>query len=156
MIKVGHPVRLAVRSIATVGGPPRLRLRGLPFHTSEEQLLAFFQGFRLAPGSPRGRPAELLRGLGRRPTGQAFAYFADAAEAMRARDELHGRPFAAVGGRIYRAELLEDFEGRAIVTDEDSPGDIEEEALRDKVRRTMVGAKWKEKENQKKVLYRQY
>lgn len=151
-----QPVCTAARGIATVGGPPRVRVRGLPYDANEERLVAFFRGFRLAPGSPRGRPAELLRGLGRRPTGQAFAYFEDAAEALRAVDELRGRPFSAVGGRVYRVELLEDFGGRAVVTDEDVPGDIEEERLRDKVRKTMVGGKYREKEAQKKVLFRQY
>lgn len=61
-------------------GLPRLRLRGLPFHATSHDIRGFFQGFRLA--SPA---VELLRN-GRRPTGQAFAYFEDVVEAMKAKD----------------------------------------------------------------------
>mmetsp|Transcript_27875 Transcript_27875/g.76670 ORF Transcript_27875/g.76670 Transcript_27875/m.76670 type:complete len:168 (-) Transcript_27875:164-667(-) len=144
------------RGIGTVGGPPRLRVRGLPFHATAEQLLTLFRGFRLAPSGPRGRAAELLRGPSRRPTGQAFAYFDDVAEALRARDALHGRPFDFGEKSVRRLELLEDFEGRAILVEEEQPGDVEEERLRDEVRRSMVGAKYREKEAQKKVLFRQW
>jgi len=133
-----------------------LRVRGLPFSANTEQLLVFFQGFRLAPLSPRGRVVEMLRGLGRRPTGHAFAYFEDAMEALRAKDALHGQPFSRVGVRVYRVELLEDFASRVIVTDEDTPGDILEEPLRDQVRKTMVGGKYREKDQFRKMLFRQW
>lgn len=71
----------AARSFASESGLPRLRLRGLPFHATSHDIRDFFQGFRLA--SPA---VELLRN-GRRPTGQAFAYFEDVVEAMKAKDE---------------------------------------------------------------------
>ena len=133
---------------------PRLRLRGLPFHTTVQDVAGFFQHFRLAPGSS-GATVELLR-HGRRCTGQAFAYFADASEAMRAKDELDGEPCFVVGTRVYRLELLEDFKGRAMVRDEDLPGDVVEDELRDKVRKSMVGLKYKEKLEMKKYKFRQY
>mmetsp|Transcript_42960 Transcript_42960/g.100082 ORF Transcript_42960/g.100082 Transcript_42960/m.100082 type:complete len:177 (-) Transcript_42960:54-584(-) len=137
-------------------GLPRLRLRGLPFHATARDVEGFFQGFRLAPGSHNGSAIELLRGHGRRPTGQAFAYFEDVMEAMRAKDALHGHPCCVLGSRVYRLELLEDFRGRAIIRDEDVPGDIEEEQLRDQVRKSMVGLKYKEKLEMRKFKFRQW
>merc|ERR1719329_1174759 len=101
-----------------------------------------------------GSPVELIRGLANKPTGQAFVYFDDVTEAMRAKDELDKRPWAAGGpGASYRIEVLEDFKGRAIVREEDHPGDITEEKLRDKVRKSMVGKKYQEKEQQKKLIF---
>lgn len=74
--------RATARSFASESGLPRLRLRGLPFHATSHDIRGFFHGFRLASD-----PAvELLRN-GRRPTGQAFAYFEDVVEAMKAKDE---------------------------------------------------------------------
>ena len=73
--------RAAARSFASERGLLRLRLRGLPFHATSHDIRGFFQGFRLASD-----PVELLRN-GRRPTGQAFAYFEDVVEAMKAKDE---------------------------------------------------------------------
>ncbi|CAK0852112.1 unnamed protein product [Prorocentrum cordatum] len=102
-----------------VGGPPRLRLRGLPFHATADDVRRFFRGFQLAPTSPRGADVELLRGHAGRPTGQGFAYFEDPVEAMRAADALHERPFRVDGTRVYRVDVLEDFKGRAIVKEED-------------------------------------
>lgn len=67
-------------------GLPRLRLRGLPFHATSHDICGFFQGFRLASPASDPGPVELLRN-GRRPTGQAFAYFEDVVEAMKAKDE---------------------------------------------------------------------
>ena len=132
----------------------RLRLRGLPQHTTALDVQGFFRHFRLAQGVS-GAPVELLR-EGRRFTGQAFAYFADVQEAMRAKDKLQGEVCYVVGTRVYRLELLEDFKGRAMVTDEDLPGDLIEEELRDKVRKSMVGLKYKEKLEMKKYKFRQY
>lgn len=61
---------------------PRLRLRGLPFDATVHDVLGFFNGFRLA-ATPTSA-VQMLRGRHRRPTGQAFAYFDDVIEAMRA------------------------------------------------------------------------
>ncbi len=87
ILQKGHPsmftqklLTCAARSFASETGLPRLRLRGLPFHATSRDIRGFFQGFRLA--SPA---VELLRN-GRRPTGQAFAYFEDVVEAMKAKD----------------------------------------------------------------------
>jgi len=70
-----------IRSFSSESGLPRLRLRGLPFHATAYDVRGFFKGFRLAQSGA----VELLRN-GRRPTGQAFAYFQDVVEAMRAKD----------------------------------------------------------------------
>lgn len=70
-----------IRSFSSESGLPRLRLRGLPFHATAYDVRGFFRGFRLAQSGA----VELLR-HGRRPTGQAFAYFQDVVEAMRAKD----------------------------------------------------------------------
>ena len=43
-----------------------------------------------------------------------------------------------------------------MVTDEDVPGDIVEDDLRDSVRKSMVGLKYKEKLDMKKFKFRQY
>ena len=145
-----------LRGFSADTGLPRLRLRGLPFHATAYDIEGFFKGFRLASGSHNGSAVEILRGHGRRPTGQAFAYFEDVIEAMRAKDALDGAPCCVIGSRVYRLELLEDFRGRAIITDEDVPGDIEEESERDKVRKAMVGLKYKEKLDMKRFKFRQY
>ena len=47
-------------------------------------------------------------------------------------DALDGHPCCVIGSQVYRLELLEDFAGRAIEREEDVPGDIVEEELRDK------------------------
>jgi len=44
----------------------------------------------------------------------------------------------------------------AAFLEEDQPGDIEEERLRDQVRRSMLGGRHKEKEQMKKTLFRQW
>ncbi|CAJ1453919.1 unnamed protein product [Effrenium voratum] len=140
-----RPASSSIRRFATATGLPRLRLRGLPFHATARDVAGFFRGFRLAPGSHGGDAVELLRGHGRRPTGQAFAYFQDVVEAMKAKDDaLDGHPCCVIGSQVYRLELLEDFAGRAIEREEDVPGDIVEEELRDKVRKSMVGLKYKD------------
>eukprot|EP00931_Biecheleriopsis_adriatica_P003883 TRINITY_DN105639_c0_g1_i1.p1 TRINITY_DN105639_c0_g1~~TRINITY_DN105639_c0_g1_i1.p1 ORF type:complete len:188 (-),score=58.00 TRINITY_DN105639_c0_g1_i1:131-673(-) len=146
----------ALRRFSAESGLPRLRLRGLPFHATAQDVETIFSGFRLAAGSHSGTAVEFLRGHGRRPTGQAFAYFDDVTEAMRAKDALDGQACYVVGSSVYRLELLEDFKGRAIVTEEDVPGDIEEEKLRDKVRKSMVGKKYQEKLDMKKFKFRQW
>lgn len=71
-------------------------------------------------------------------------------------DALDGKPCCVVGTRVYRLELMEDFRGRAMITDEDVPGDIVEEDLRDQVRKSMVGLKYKEKLDMKRFKFRQY
>ena len=147
---------LGLRSFSADTGLPRLRLRGLPFHATAFDIEGFFRGFRLAPGAHNGSAVEILRGHGRRPTGQAFAYFEDVLEAMRAKDELDGHPCCVVGSRVYRLEILEDFRGRVVITDEDVPGDIEEQAVRDEVRKSMVGLKHREKLDMKRFKFRQY
>lgn len=43
-----------------------------------------------------------------------------------------------------------------MITDEDVPGDIVEEKLRDQVRKSMVGLKYKEKEEMKRFKFRQW
>mmetsp|Transcript_33527 Transcript_33527/g.69135 ORF Transcript_33527/g.69135 Transcript_33527/m.69135 type:complete len:177 (+) Transcript_33527:71-601(+) len=152
----GPELGIFVRSFSADTGLPRLRLRGLPFHATAYDVEGFFKGFRLAPGSHNGSAVEILRSHGRRPTGQAFAYFEDVIEAMRAKDALDGQPCCMIGSRVYRLELLEDFRGRAIITDEDVPGDIEEESERNKVRKSMVGLVYKEKLDMKRFKFRQY
>lgn len=141
---------------AQVGAPLRLRLRGLPFHATVAEVHSFFNGFQVsARGGPKGKPVELLRGKGR-PIGQAFVYFDDVEEAMRAKDALHRQPWGLVGTRLYRVDVLEDFIGRAIVYEEDSAGDIDPEKLLDKTRKGMVGARHKEKEQMKEMLLDMY
>mmetsp|Transcript_159676 Transcript_159676/g.512369 ORF Transcript_159676/g.512369 Transcript_159676/m.512369 type:complete len:191 (-) Transcript_159676:56-628(-) len=139
------------------GGLPRLRFRGLPYTATTAEIRAFLTGFRLAESGERGGAAvELLRGMRGRPSGQAFAYFEDATEAMRAKDALHRRPWSVQGTSVYRVEVLEDFQGRVLVSEEDSPGDVTEERLRDKARKSMVGNKYRDAAQRKEVLYRQW
>eukprot|EP00435_Cladocopium_sp_Y103_P065191 s221_g27.t1 len=145
------PLSRLIRSFSSETGLPRLRLRGLPFHATAHDVRGFFSGFRLAQSGA----VELLR-VRRRPTGQAFAYFQDVVEAMRAKDALDGKPCCVIGTQVYRLELMEDFRGRAMVTDEDVPGDVVEDDLRDSVRKSMVGLKYKEKLDMKKFKFRQY
>merc|ERR1711879_1025138 len=109
--------------------------------------------FQLAAAGETGPAVQLVKGRNNRPSGQAFAYFEDVTEAMRARDALHKRPFCLRGNSVYRVEVLEDFNGRGMVKEEDCPGDVEEENLRDKARKSMVGVKYKEKEQRKEVLF---
>ncbi|CAE8638583.1 unnamed protein product [Polarella glacialis] len=149
-------VLIWARGFSADTGVPRLRVRGLPYHATPYDVATFFKGFKLSAGSPSGASIELLRSHGSRPTGQAFAYFADVVEAMKAKDAMHGQPCCVVGNRLYRLDVLEDFQGRAIVRDEDAPGDVSEEGLRDKVRKSMVGKKYQEKLDARKFLYRQY
>eukprot|EP00933_Yihiella_yeosuensis_P062182 TRINITY_DN65129_c0_g1_i1.p1 TRINITY_DN65129_c0_g1~~TRINITY_DN65129_c0_g1_i1.p1 ORF type:complete len:203 (-),score=35.23 TRINITY_DN65129_c0_g1_i1:120-677(-) len=147
----------SLRHFAAESGVPRLRLRGLPFAATAADVAGVFKDFRLAPGSPAGQSVEVLRGHSSRPTGQAFAYFVDVAEAMKAKDAINGQPCFAVGSNLYRLEVMEDFKDRrVIITDEDAPGDITEEGLRDKVRRSMVGKEYAEKAAMKKFKYRQW
>ena len=84
MLKVKPVLVTSIRAFSSDSGLPRLRLRGLPFHATAADVRGFFQGFRLA----ETKAVELLRGHGRRPTGQAFAYFQDVVEAMKAKDRV--------------------------------------------------------------------
>mmetsp|Transcript_35577 Transcript_35577/g.70724 ORF Transcript_35577/g.70724 Transcript_35577/m.70724 type:complete len:176 (+) Transcript_35577:64-591(+) len=73
---------------ATAGRwPPRLKLRGLPFGATEEEVRAHFDGFALADGADgRGGRVEILRGeADGLPTGYALVYFRSWEEACRAR-----------------------------------------------------------------------
>mmetsp|Transcript_63474 Transcript_63474/g.147945 ORF Transcript_63474/g.147945 Transcript_63474/m.147945 type:complete len:139 (+) Transcript_63474:64-480(+) len=74
-------------SFAGQGWPPRVRLRGLPFRASEDDVRSFFDGFELA--APDGESSSnvdiILRSEDGLPTGQALVYFDDWDEACRAR-----------------------------------------------------------------------
>ncbi len=56
-----------------------VRMRGLPYTSTEDDIRAFFDGFNIAPGG-------IARGKDRhgRPSGEAWVTFADAADAQRA------------------------------------------------------------------------
>eukprot|EP00929_Paragymnodinium_shiwhaense_P119097 TRINITY_DN90982_c0_g1_i1.p1 TRINITY_DN90982_c0_g1~~TRINITY_DN90982_c0_g1_i1.p1 ORF type:complete len:181 (-),score=36.01 TRINITY_DN90982_c0_g1_i1:121-663(-) len=136
-------------------GPLRLRLRGLPFTATAEQVYGFFEGFQVFPGGPNRRAVEMIR-LRNRPSGQAYVYFGDVVEAMKAKDALDGRAWGLIGSRVYRVEVLEDFPGRAIVKEEDNPGDIIEEKLKDEARRLMFGNGHKEREQRKEMVIQRY
>mmetsp|Transcript_30200 Transcript_30200/g.76296 ORF Transcript_30200/g.76296 Transcript_30200/m.76296 type:complete len:170 (+) Transcript_30200:69-578(+) len=74
----------------TRGWGPRLRLRGLPFRASEEEIRRFFDGFELdsgvgSDGFP-GRVEILLGDKDGLPTSEALVYFGDWEEAARARE----------------------------------------------------------------------
>mmetsp|Transcript_14871 Transcript_14871/g.32113 ORF Transcript_14871/g.32113 Transcript_14871/m.32113 type:complete len:174 (-) Transcript_14871:93-614(-) len=149
---------LQTRSFALeASGMPRLRLRGLPYNATANEVRAFFAGYQLAStGEKSSSPIEIVRGVGGRPTGQALAYFEDAVEAIRAKDALHKRPWCVMGTDVYRVEILEDFRGRTLVTDEDTPGDVTEEKLRDAARKSMIGNTYRDREQMKQMKYRQY
>mmetsp|Transcript_34455 Transcript_34455/g.75204 ORF Transcript_34455/g.75204 Transcript_34455/m.75204 type:complete len:177 (-) Transcript_34455:81-611(-) len=145
----------ASRQIANASGSFRLVLRGLPFSARVPEVERFFREFRTAPLGPGGKTVDILRSRGR-PTGRAFIYFDDVVEAMRAKDALHGQPFCLVGPSVYRMEVFEDFPGRAIVRDEDSPGDIVREKLLDEMRDDMVGVKYRDKIRSREKVKDQY
>mmetsp|Transcript_44295 Transcript_44295/g.123214 ORF Transcript_44295/g.123214 Transcript_44295/m.123214 type:complete len:191 (+) Transcript_44295:43-615(+) len=151
-------LRPAARRFAMMApGTPRLRLRGLPFNATVDEVYAFMSGFRLAESGDHGPGAvRMLKGRSRKPTGQAFVYLEDAVEAFKAKDELHLRPWCVAGTRLYRVEVFEDFTGRSLVFEEDEPGDVTEERLRDRMRKKMVGNRHKEEEQKEQVLYRQW
>lgn len=60
---------------------PRLKLRGLPFDASEEEIKNFFQNFQL---SKEYNPVHIIKGMKNNPTGQAYVYFDDEEEARNA------------------------------------------------------------------------
>ncbi|CAJ1453880.1 unnamed protein product, partial [Effrenium voratum] len=64
----------AVASLST--WPPRVRLRGLSFGTSEEEIRGFFEGFHLASG-PQGDVELIWSQPDDRPSGHAWVYFTD-------------------------------------------------------------------------------
>ncbi|KAL8450767.1 hypothetical protein Emag_003055 [Eimeria magna] len=83
--------------------PARLRVRGLPFSATKEEVAQFFAGFELA--DPHESAVVLLKLPDGRPSGQAIVFFADADEALRAQRERHMK---FLGSRFL--ELLIDFE----------------------------------------------
>ncbi|CRG97256.1 RNA-binding protein, putative [Plasmodium gallinaceum] len=60
---------------------PRLKLRGLPFDASEEEIRNFFKNFQL---SKQGYPIHIIKGAKNKPTGHAYVYFDDEEEARNA------------------------------------------------------------------------
>lgn len=60
---------------------PRLKLRGLPFDASEEEIKFFFQNFQL---SKEYNPVHIIKGIKNKPTGHAYVYFDDEEEARNA------------------------------------------------------------------------
>jgi len=68
---------------------PRLRLRGLPFDTTKEQLVQFFSSFKLLEDERLNPPVDLITHSDGRPTGQAMVYFGETTEALRAQRALH-------------------------------------------------------------------
>ncbi|KAL8270991.1 hypothetical protein Esti_005089 [Eimeria stiedai] len=83
--------------------PARLRVRGLPFSATKEEVARFFAGFELA--DPHQSAVVFLRLPDGRPSGQALVFFADAEEALKAQRERHMK---FLGSRFL--ELLVDFE----------------------------------------------
>ncbi|CDJ42621.1 RRM domain-containing protein, putative [Eimeria tenella] len=81
--------------------PPRLRVRGLPFGARKEDLLEFFKGYKLAPSEDS---ILMILTKDKKPSGEAFVFFADAQEALRAQREKH---LKFLGNRYL--ELLVDF-----------------------------------------------
>ncbi|EUD66241.1 hypothetical protein C922_03436 [Plasmodium inui San Antonio 1] len=65
---------------------PRLKLRGLPFDATEEEIKTFFKNFQLAKV---GYPIHIIRGVKNKPTGQAHVYFDDEEEARKACETLN-------------------------------------------------------------------
>ena len=85
------------------GWPPRIRLRGLPYSATKENVEGFFVGFQLA--TDRASPVELIyRPEDGLPTGQALIYFVDWDEAWKARQARHRR---SMGSRYV--ELIVDW-----------------------------------------------
>merc|ERR1740131_332104 len=68
---------------------PRLRLRGLPFEATLADVLKFFNGFTLLEDPRMCSPVDFITHSDGRPTGQAFVYFPETAEAQRAHRHLH-------------------------------------------------------------------
>ncbi|KAI4837881.1 RNA-binding protein [Plasmodium brasilianum] len=60
---------------------PRLKLRGLPFDVSQEEIKTFFKNFKL---SNEEHSIHIIKGLGNKPTGHAYVYFDDEEEARNA------------------------------------------------------------------------
>ncbi|CRG99104.1 RNA-binding protein, putative [Plasmodium relictum] len=60
---------------------PRLKLRGLPFNASEEEIKNFFKNFQL---SKKNYPIHIIKGVKNKPTGHAYVYFDDEEEARNA------------------------------------------------------------------------
>ncbi|EPR57717.1 RNA recognition motif-containing protein [Toxoplasma gondii TgCatPRC2] len=74
--------------------PATLRLRGLPYRTTAEDIANFFEGYSLA--GPPDEAIQLHRRMDGRPTGWASVYFESEQEARRAKQDkhrsyLHGR-----------------------------------------------------------------
>eukprot|EP00397_Hematodinium_sp_SG-2012_P061698 GEMP01082157.1.p1 GENE.GEMP01082157.1~~GEMP01082157.1.p1 ORF type:complete len:163 (+),score=35.91 GEMP01082157.1:70-489(+) len=127
----------------------RLRLRKLPFLTTAGQVREFFRGFQLAENCPAGT-IDFLRTYDSKPTGHCFVYFDDEREAMRARDALHRSFWVRTSDQpVGRIDVLEDWSigRRKIVEEEYTPGDIEDEDLKDKARELMIGNKHLERKH---------
>ncbi|SOV22966.1 RNA-binding protein, putative [Plasmodium sp. DRC-Itaito] len=60
---------------------PRLKLRGLPFDASEEEIKNFFRDFQL---TKQAYPVHIIKGIKNKPTGHAYVYFDDEEEARNA------------------------------------------------------------------------
>lgn len=163
----GPTTSLSRRTFAVVGNYPitpgvapggiRLRIRGLPFQTTEAELRSFFRDFQVAEEHENGG-VHLVRGVDRRPTGHAFVHFHTEEEAIRAKEDLHLQflypPDAGADTgfrRPYRVEIFEDFPTRVVVRESWEPGDVEEEKLRDEARKSMVGARHVDKERFKEM-----
>mmetsp|Transcript_27811 Transcript_27811/g.64209 ORF Transcript_27811/g.64209 Transcript_27811/m.64209 type:complete len:155 (+) Transcript_27811:65-529(+) len=154
MVRADYNV--CTRVVSSFRQPPstvRLRLRGLPFFSTRHAVRDFFHEFNIAQGDSA---IELLRDEQNRRTGHALVYFHDVIEAMRARDALHRKAFTLRHGEVYRVDVLEDFPGRAVVVEEDLPGDITRERLRDETRKSQVGAQYKEIKRRAESLKRSY
>mmetsp|Transcript_65042 Transcript_65042/g.121162 ORF Transcript_65042/g.121162 Transcript_65042/m.121162 type:complete len:155 (-) Transcript_65042:43-507(-) len=147
---------VCTRVVSCFRPPPsaiRLRLRGLPYFVTRHAVRDFFHEFNIVKGD---NAIELLRDDRNRRSGHALVYFEDVMEAMRARDTLHRKAFCVQRGEVYRVDVLEDFPGRAVVVEEDLPGDITRERLRDETRKTQAFARYRETKNRKDMLKRSY
>ncbi|GAW79944.1 RNA-binding protein [Plasmodium gonderi] len=66
---------------------PRLKLRGLPFDATVDEIKAFFKDFRLT--NQTCPPIHIIKGFKNKPTGQAHVYFDDEEEARNACETLN-------------------------------------------------------------------
>ncbi|CAD2111994.1 RNA-binding protein, putative [Plasmodium vinckei] len=65
---------------------PRIKLRGLPFDVSEDEIKNFFSAFKL---SNQKNPIHIIKGIKDKPTGHAYVYFDDSEEARNACQHLN-------------------------------------------------------------------
>ncbi|PHJ22796.1 rna recognition motif-containing protein [Cystoisospora suis] len=65
--------------------PARLRLRGLPFQATADDVARFFEGYDLA--GPPGDAVKLAKCRNGQPSGDAYVYFRSESEARRAKAE---------------------------------------------------------------------